>query len=129
MTPSAKPAAANFLGGAKSRLLPASIPFRFFAGAVFFHVAFWLGLIWAAPEIPNFVLGPGRVLAVLHLLTLGVFAATAFGAAFQLLPVATNRRISCSRSLSIALSGGFDVSCPPGSGLFIPFCIPLSVSH
>jgi hypothetical protein len=85
----AKPAAANFLGGAKSRLLPPSIPFRYFAGAVFFHVAFWLGVIWVAPEIPNFVIGPGRALAVMHLLTLGVFAATAFGAAFQLLPVAT----------------------------------------
>lgn len=89
MSPSARPAAANFLGGAKSRLLPASIPFRFFAGAVCFHLAFWLGVIWAAAEIPNFAIGPGRVLAVIHLLTLGVFAATAFGAAFQLLPVAT----------------------------------------
>ncbi len=86
-----KPAAANFLGGAKSRLLPASIPFRFFAGAVFFHLAFWLGVVWVAEEVPNFVIGPGRVLAVLHLLTLGVFAATAFGAAFQLLPVATKQ--------------------------------------
>jgi hypothetical protein len=84
-----KPAAANFLGGAKSRLLPASIPFRYFAGAVVFHIAFWLGVIWVAAEIPNFAIGPGRALAVLHLLTLGVFAATAFGAAFQLLPVAT----------------------------------------
>ena len=31
--------AASFLGGAKSRLLPASIPFRFFAAAAAFHVA------------------------------------------------------------------------------------------
>ncbi len=87
----AKPAAANFLGGAKSRLLPASIPLRYFGGAVLFHFAFWLGVVWAAPEVPDFVIGPGRVLAVLHLLTLGVFAATAFGAAFQLLPVATKQ--------------------------------------
>jgi len=87
----ANPAAASFLGGAKSRLLPASIPLRYFGGAVFFHLAFWLGVVWAAPEIPNFAIGPGRVLAVLHLLTLGVFAATAFGAAFQLLPVATKQ--------------------------------------
>lgn len=89
MNRQARPAAASFLGGAKSRLLPASIPFRFFAGAVFFHLVFWLGVIWTAPEIPNFAIGPGRTLAVMHLLTLGVFAATAFGAAFQLLPVAT----------------------------------------
>ena len=91
MNPPEKPAAANFLGGAKSRLLPPSIPFRFFGGAVFFHVAFWLGVVWSAPEIPNFAIGPGRTLAALHLLTLGVFAATAFGAAFQLLPVATKQ--------------------------------------
>lgn len=86
-----KPAAANFLGGAKSRLLPASIPFRYFGGAVFFHLAFWLGVVLTADEIPNFAIGPGRVLAGLHLLTLGVFVATAFGAAFQLLPVATKQ--------------------------------------
>jgi len=86
-----KPAAANFLGGAKSRLLPFSIPFRFFGGAVFFYLAFWLAVVWAAPEIPNFAIGPGRVVGALHLLTLGVLAATAFGAAFQLLPVATKQ--------------------------------------
>ena len=37
--------AATFLGGAKSRLLPASIPFRFFIAAAIFHVAMWLALI------------------------------------------------------------------------------------
>jgi hypothetical protein len=87
----AKPAAADFLGGAKSRLLPSSIPFRYFTGAVVFHVLFWLGLALWAEEAPNFVAGPGRLVAVLHLLTLGVFVASAFGAAFQLLPVATKQ--------------------------------------
>jgi hypothetical protein len=33
--------AATFLGGAQSRLLPASIPFRFFAAAAAFHVLMW----------------------------------------------------------------------------------------
>jgi len=36
---------ASFLGGAKSRLLPPSIPFRFFSAAAVFHVFMWLGLL------------------------------------------------------------------------------------
>jgi hypothetical protein len=94
MNAPAKTAAAGFLGGAKSRLLPFSIPFRYFGGAVAFHLAFWLGIVWTAETIPNFVAGPGRALAMLHVLTLGVFAATAFGAAFQLLPVATRQPLA-----------------------------------
>jgi hypothetical protein len=90
----AKPAAADFLGGAKSRLLPASLPFRYFAGATLFHFLFWLALgVWA-DEVPNFVTGPGKVVATLHLLTMGVFVAVAFGAAFQLLPVATKQPLA-----------------------------------
>ncbi len=34
----------TFLGSASGRLLEASIPFRFFASAVFFHVLAWLAL-------------------------------------------------------------------------------------
>ena len=83
--------AAAFLGGAKSRLLPASVPFRFFAAAVVFHVLAWLALFAAADELPGFAGGPGLLLAALHLLTLGVLTMTAMGAAFQLLPVATRR--------------------------------------
>ena len=40
--------AASFLGGAKSRLLPRSIPFRFFASAATFHVLMWLALLFGA---------------------------------------------------------------------------------
>ena len=36
--------AASFLGGAKSRLLPPSIPVRFFAVAAIFHVLMWLAI-------------------------------------------------------------------------------------
>lgn len=83
--------AAAFLGGAKSRLLPASVPFSFFAAAAVFHVLAWLTLLAAADELPEFAGGPGLLLAALHLLTLGVLTMTAMGAAFQLLPVATRR--------------------------------------
>jgi hypothetical protein len=86
-------AAGAFLGGARSRLLPASLPFRFFAAATAFHVAFWAVLVAAAPDLADFVGGPGPVLAAVHLLTLGVLAMTAIGAALQLLPVATRQPI------------------------------------
>ena len=61
---------ATFLAGAKSRLLPASIPFRFFAAAAAFHVAMWVLLLAASEHLPSFRGGPGPVLAALHLLTL-----------------------------------------------------------
>lgn len=80
-----------FLGGAKSRLLPASIPLRFFGAAVFFHLLAWVALaagagIWAAA--PSAL---GWPLAALHLVTLGVLGMTALGAGAQLLPVATRQ--------------------------------------
>jgi len=85
--------AATFLGGAKSRLLPPSIPFRFFGAAVLFHIAGWAVLVAAAPDLPGFTGGPGLPLAGLHLITLGVLAMTAVGAAAQLLPVATRQSL------------------------------------
>ena len=84
---------ASFLGGAKSRLLPPSIPFRFFAAAAVFHVLMWLGLFVAADEAVNFRGGLGPVLSVVHLLALGVLVTTAIGASVQLLPVATRRTL------------------------------------
>ena len=92
-------AAADVLAGAKSRLLPAAIPFRYFAAAALFHVLFWAALALAAPDVPQYRGGPGAPLAALHLLTLGVFAMAAAGAAFQLLPVATQQPL---RSLALA---------------------------
>ncbi|VAV89891.1 hypothetical protein MNBD_ALPHA08-1693 [hydrothermal vent metagenome] len=83
--------AATFLGGAKNRLLPASIPFRFFAAAAGFHVLAWLVLLFGAGELARFIGGPGLLLVSLHLLTLGVLVMTAMGASFQLLPVATRQ--------------------------------------
>ena len=35
-------AAGAFLGGASGRLLPASLPLRFFGAAAVYHVAAWL---------------------------------------------------------------------------------------
>ena len=86
-----KLAAGAFLGGAKSRLLPASIPFRFFGAAVAFHLLAWLAALAAAADWPGFAGGLGWPLAALHLVTLGVLAMTAIGASLQLLPVATRQ--------------------------------------
>jgi hypothetical protein len=86
--------AATFLGGAKSRLLPASVPFRFFATAAICHVLMWVVLLGNAAEVADFRGGPGPVLAAVHLLTLGVLTMAAIGAATQLLPVATRRALA-----------------------------------
>ena len=86
--------AATFLGGAKSKLLPPSLPFRFFAAAAVFHVLLWLVLLLAAGKAKGFASGFGPALAVVHLLTLGVLTMTAIGAATQILPVATRRPLT-----------------------------------
>nr|HET7860713.1 hypothetical protein [Caldimonas sp.] len=93
-----KSAAAVFLGGAASRLLPASVPFRFFGAAVVYHALAWLTLLAAAPEWPRFAGGLGRPLAALHLVTLGVLAMAAIGASLQLLPVATRQPVASERA-------------------------------
>ena len=64
-----------------SRLLPPSLPFRFFAAAAVFHVLLWLVLLFAAGNATSFAGGLGPVLAAVHLLTLGVLTTTAIGAA------------------------------------------------
>ncbi len=79
----------TILMGAQSRLLPASLPFRFFVAAGIFHVFVWAVLFLGADEVGSFVGGPGLPLGSIHLLTLGVFVMTAIGASFQLLTVAT----------------------------------------
>lgn len=84
----------GFMGGAKDRLLPASIPFRFFGAAALFHVLAWLALLWGSDDLPGFVGGPGPVLSATHLMTLGVLAMSAMGASYQLLPVATRQPLA-----------------------------------
>lgn len=85
--------AATFLGGAGSRLLPASIPFRFFIAAAVFQVLAWIVLFFGAANLAGYEGGPGLVLAATHLLTLGVLAMAAIGASYQLLPVVTRRSL------------------------------------
>ncbi len=84
----------SFLGGAQDRLLPASIPFRFFLTAAVFHVLAWAVLLLGAEDVALFRGGTGLTLAAIHLVTLGVLAMTAIGASFQLLPVVTRRPLA-----------------------------------
>lgn len=86
--------ASGFLGSAKSRLLPASVPFRFFVAAAVGHMLLWGAVLIAANDFPRFRGGAGPSLAAVHLLTLGVLTFTAVGAAVQLLPVATTRPLA-----------------------------------
>ena len=83
----------SFLGGAIGRLLPASIPFRYFGAAAAFHVAAWIALLAGADGAPRYRGGLGWTLAALHLTTLGVLTMTAIGASLQLLPVATRQAV------------------------------------
>lgn len=91
--------AGAFIGGAKGRLLPMAVPFRFFGAAVAFHALAWLALAAGAAQFPAFAGGPGWPLAALHLVTLGVLAMTAMGAGAQLLPVATRQAAPGGRAL------------------------------
>ena len=89
------PAAGAFTAGARSRLLPASVPLRFFGAAVLYHALAW-ALLFAFPaELERFAAygGLGPALAALHLVTLGVLAMTAVGATLQLFPIATRQAV------------------------------------
>lgn len=112
-----------FLGDARSRLLPASIPLRFFGAAVAFHLLAWLALAIGAAQWPSYAGSLGWPLAALHLVTLGVLGMTAMGAGAQLLPVATRRPAPGHRLLAVvwcvytpgvgALALGMGMALPP----------------
>lgn len=85
-----------FLGGAKGRLLPAALVFRYFASALVFLALAWIALFVAAPALPRFAGGLGWPLAALHLVTLGVLVMTAIVTSLQLLPVASRQALAPS---------------------------------
>jgi hypothetical protein len=82
-----------FANVSRSRLLPMSLPFRFFGAAAAFQLAAWGLLLVFSGEFISFEGGLGPIFAALHLLTLGVLAMTAIGATLQLLPVATRQPV------------------------------------
>ena len=82
-----------FANVSRSRLLPMSLPFRFFGAAAAFQLAAWAMLLVFSREFISFEGGLGPIFAALHLLTLGVLAMSAAGATLQLLPVATRQPV------------------------------------
>lgn len=84
---------AAFGSSGRSRLLPASVPLRYFGAAAVFHALAWAMLLAGAPGLPGFSGGLGTVFAALHSATLGVLAMTAIGASLQMLPVATRQPV------------------------------------
>ena len=108
--------AATFLAGAGSRLLPPSIPFRFFGAAVAFHVVAWLAAMAGAEAVPRSPAGSAgrsrRCIAV----TLGVLAMTAIGASLQLCRSRRGRPIAHAGSPAPS-SGGCTFPAWPRSSL------------
>ncbi|HQY09888.1 MAG TPA: hypothetical protein PK797_14395 [Burkholderiaceae bacterium] len=94
------PLGGTFLSGAGGRLLPASLPLRFFGAAVVFHLLAWLVVLITAAQWPQWRGGLGPPLAALHLVTLGTLAASAIGASLQLLPVATRQPLQQLRLIA-----------------------------
>jgi hypothetical protein len=82
-----------FANVSRSRLLPMSLPFRYFGAAAVFQLAAWGLLLAFSQDLPSFGGGLGPIFASLHLLTLGVLAMSAIGATLQLLPVATRQPV------------------------------------
>jgi hypothetical protein len=82
-----------FANVSRSRLLPMSVPFRYFGAAAAFQVAAWAMLLAFSGELLDFRIGLGPLFAALHLVTLGVLAMSAIGATLQLLPVATRQPV------------------------------------
>jgi len=89
---------ASFALGATGRLLPLSIPLRFFGAAALFHLLAWVALGLGAQQVPRFAGGVGWPLAALHAVTLGVLAMSAIGASLQLMPVATLQPLGSRRA-------------------------------
>jgi hypothetical protein len=89
------PAAGAFTAGARSRLLPASVPMRYFGAATVFHAFAWAVLFVYPGALTRFAAfgGLGPALAALHLITLGVLLMTAVGATLQLFPIATRQPV------------------------------------
>ena len=86
---------------ARSRLLPMSLPFRYFGAAAAFHVLAWTLLLAFWQDFVGFAGGLGPVFAALHLATLGVLAMTAIGATLQLLPVATRQPVRATAAVKL----------------------------
>jgi len=72
---------------------PLSVAFRFFLNVPIFLLLAAVALAWIALEGGPYARWNPKILAVAHLLTLGVLASAMLGAMMQILPVATNIQV------------------------------------
>ncbi len=129
----ARTPAGAFISGAKGRLLPASIPLRYFGAASAYHLLAWLALTASAVEGTIFSAGLGWSLAALHLITLGVLGMSVLGAGAQLLPVASRQTATGAHLLAAiwwlytpgvaALALGMGLARPPLIGAGAAACV------
>jgi len=89
----------SYPGLALEQAPPVSAPFRFFLTAPLFGLAAVVLLLWFGPDLLQSRWTPG-LLALTHLLTLGVLAMAMFGALLQMLPVVAGAPVA--RPLAIA---------------------------
>ena len=89
----------SYPGLALEQAPPVSAPFRFFLSAPLFGVLASLLLLWGGPDLLASRWTPG-MLALTHLLTLGVLAMVMFGALLQMLPVVAGAPVA--RPLMVA---------------------------
>src|SRR6266511_520278 len=115
-----------------------SLPFRYFAAAVVFHIGAWLALFADAQAATRFAGGLGMPLASLHLATLGVLTMTAIGASLQLLPVATRRPVASERAPAaifvvivpaIAALASLVVTLASGAALALSYTVALPIDR
>ncbi len=76
----------NSAGLSLDQAPPQNIPFRFFLTAPIFGMAGFILMLWLGPSVFISRYHPGLI-AITHMLTLGVITMTMVGALFQLMPV------------------------------------------
>lgn len=83
---------------------PPSLPGEHFAAALAFFVCGALGLAVVAPDLADGAFYRGRVVAVVHLFTLGWIILSIFGALCQFLPVAVGRPLRFQKAAHVSFA-------------------------
>lgn len=94
----------SYPGLALEQAPPVSAPFRFFLTAPLFGLAAAALLLWAGPGLLASRWSPG-LLALTHLLTLGVLTMVMFGALLQMLPVVAGSPVARPRVVAALVHG------------------------
>lgn len=104
LTMRASRAAAPAAGFAPSKLVPPWLPGQHFVAALVFYALGAVGLVAAAPELSHGYFFVPRVIALVHLFTLGWIVLSIFGALCQFLPVAVGSSIRFPRLVPLSFA-------------------------